>query len=300
VRRHELILQIPSVTVAKETAEKLIEELHALAEQRATTEFAGRLRAAYRADPAEALKIDPQAAGEQNFVERNMANLALRQFVPASAYEKYTFLSESKNVQVEGDDLRLEDLPKDLDMFIARADGPAGRWVNVQMKARFVDFNDARNRAVRQIVIQGDDPDWVAGVHARLKSLVEPERNAVRDWVYRHILFVFWATVLLVATMEYRLVQRILPTTSLEKPLGTLGTMLVVGVLLGTTVMMAELFLKGYGYFFPYFEVDGNLSRSRFGLRTVVVAGLTAFYVAAFTTAAYWIVGPKLARLFGH
>jgi hypothetical protein len=127
VKRHELILQIPSVTVTRETAGRLIAELHALAEQRSKTEFVDRLRAAYRADPVEALRIDPEADGEQSFVDRNIANLALRQFVPASAYEKYTFLSKSKNVQVEGDTLEVEDLPKNLDMFIARADGPSER-----------------------------------------------------------------------------------------------------------------------------------------------------------------------------
>jgi hypothetical protein len=153
---------------------------------------------------------------------------------------------------------------------------------------------------MRQAIIQGDDADWVASVYARLKDLVEPERNAVRDWVYRNILLVFWSSVVLVAMAEYKLGQRILPATSLVQPLGTLGTMLVVGVLLGTVVLLAELLLKGYSYFFPYFEVEGNLSRSRSGLRVPVVAGLTAIYVAAFTSAVYWVVGPQIAHLFGH
>ena len=76
--------------------------------------------------------------------------------------------------------------------------------------------------------------------------------------------------------------------------------MLVVGVLLGTVALVAELFLKAYGYFFPYFEIEGDLSRSRCGFRVPVVAGVTALYVAAFTTMIYWVVGPQIGHLFGH
>jgi hypothetical protein len=243
--------------------------------------------------------MDPVARTEDEFVQRNRNNQEFWKMANIPTYQNYVFLAKSGNVSFDDSGFSIADLPKDIFFLKMRADG-SGRFIEVQMKTDFRDFNDVRNWQTRQLIVQGEDRNWVTGVYERLKQLVDSEQLKTRGLIYRNILKVFWVTILLVLFAEYRAVRWLSTGFSLTRPLSGTGALVMFGVLLGTLVVVAELGIAMLTYWFPYFEIEGNVSRGRTESRKLVASIASTVYTGAIVNALVLIFGPALANLIGQ
>jgi hypothetical protein len=71
------------------------------------------------------------------------------------------------------------------------------------------------------------------------------------------------------------------------------------GVLLGTLIVVAELGIAMLKYWFPYFEIEGNISRGRMASRKVVASIASTIYSGAIINALVLIFGPAFASWIG-
>ncbi len=256
MKREERVLRIPAFAISKETADVFLSELTKLAKERWTSEFEQRLRTAYKSDRAtEKPQLDPAAQSEDEFVRRNFDNQDFWKAANIPTYQNYIFLAKSGNVIFDDADFEIPDLPKDIFYVKARADGINNRFIEVHLKTDFKNFNEARDLNNRQLLVQGDDRNWVTGVYDRLKHLIDAERLQTRGFIYRHITKVYWLTVLLVLFGEYRAAKWFNHNFSLSQPLSGTGALVMFGILLGTLVVVAELGFAMLTYWFPYFEI---------------------------------------------
>lgn len=292
----ERTLRIPSLTISLETADKFIAELHSLAEEKMLPQVEQRLRNAFRADRAEALRLDPGAADENMFVTRNLNNPTIRAAMNLESAEKYIFLSPNSNVQFDDPDFETGNLPKDVFIVICRAEG-INRFIEIKLKSKFKDFNDLYDWQTNQILIQGVNAEWVHATYQRFEHLVEGEKGKIRSFVYRTARPLFWLSMVLVCFAEYTLTKLMNPTFNLQAPLSGTGALLMFGVLLATLLIGAESFIRLYTYWFPYFEIEKNLSRTRTESRTLVKAFLIAAYTFAVLNAAKLLLASAFTRL---
>lgn len=300
MKREERVLKIPPLAISLATADKFLAEINSLALEQRDAEFEKRLRNAYRSDRAGTPVLDPAAISEADFVKRNLNNQEFRAMAELPAYQKHIFLAKSGNVIFDSSDFTLEELPKDIYFCKSRADGINGRFIELQLKTDFQDFNDARNWQANQLIVQGEDRNWVNGVYERFRLLIESERLGTRKLVYGNILILFWSSLVLLLFGEYRIAKWLYPTFNLKEPLSGTGALVMFGVLLGSIVMFANLFLPLCTYWFPYFEVEGNISRGRFASRKVVIGVASAIYTAAIINLLALVFGPALVGRFGH
>ncbi len=300
MKREERVLKIPALMISTETADALLDELSKLAANRRKAEFEQRLRSAYKADRAGTPKMDPAAQSEDEFVQRNFANQDFWNAANIPTYQNYIFLAKSGNVSFDDSGFTLADLPKDIFFLKARADGLNGRFIEVQLKTDFQNFNDVRDWKTRQLLVQGEDRNWVTGVYERLKLLVDSERLQTRGFIYGNILKVFWLTILLVLFGEYRAVRWLSHNFSLTQPLSGTGALVMFGVLLGTVILVGELGIAMLTYWFPYFEVEGNISRGRTASRKIVASIASTIYTGAILNALILIFGPAFATWIGQ
>jgi hypothetical protein len=289
------VLKVRPVEITVDVEDAVVEELHRLAEERANSELQEKLRLLYRNNRAEAMRIDAQAQNEDDFAGRNVGNQQLRTRMPI--YERYTFLAPSANVQFEGPDFAVGDLPKDLDVVIARAEGINGRFIEVRVQTKFKDFNELRNEQLNQILVHGDSADWVNATCARLQALVEPQYLKTRGLIYRNSLVFFWSSVLLLLSAEYSIAKWLYPSFSVKTPLSGTGAIVMFGVLMGSIIVSAEVSIKLFTYWFPYFELEGNLSRARTASRRVVETIVAALYTVAIVNVLYLVFRPLWQRL---
>jgi hypothetical protein len=244
--------------------------------------------------------MDPAARTEDEFVQRNLGNQEFWDMANIPTYQNYVFLAKSGNVIFDNADFLVGDLPKDVFFFKARADGLNGRFIEIHLTTDFKDFNQIRNSSTRQLLVQGDDRNWVTGVYERFRLLVDSERLQARGLIYANILKVYWLTVFLVLFSEYRGVKLLTNNFSLSKPLSGTGALLMFGILLGTLVVVAEVGIAMLTYWFPYFEIEGNISRGRTASRTVVAGIASTIYTGAIVNALILIFGPAFANWIGH
>jgi hypothetical protein len=295
MKREERVLKIPPLAVSITTAEALLEELSRLAVERRTAEFEQRLRTGYKSDRASGTPtLDPAAATEDEFVRRNLANAQFWKMANLPSYQNYTFLAKSGNVIFDDADFKMADLPRDVYFLKARADGMNGRFIEVQLRTDFSNFNDVRDWKTRQLMVQGDDRNWVIGVYDKLRLLVDAERLRTREFIYGNILKVFWLSALLVFFAEYRAVRWLRPGFGLTQPLSGTGALLMFGILLGTLIIAAESGIAALTYWFPYFELEGNISRGRAEARKIVGGVASTVYTAAIVNALALVFGPHL------
>jgi hypothetical protein len=300
MKREERVLKIPALAISTETADALLCELSKLAAERRNTEFEQRLRAAYKTDRAGTPNMDPDAQSEDEFVRRNLANQDFWRMANLPTYQNYVFLAKSGNVSFDETGFTGADLPKDIFFLKARADGLNGRFIEVQLKTDFKDFNEVRDWKTRQLLVQGEDRNWVTGVYERLKLLVDSERLQTRSFIYGNILKVFWLTILLVLFAEYRAIRWLSHSFSLTQPLSGTGALVMFGVLLGTVISVAELGIAMLTYWFPYFEVEGNISRGRTASRKLAASIASTIYTGAIINALVLIFGPAFASWIGQ
>jgi hypothetical protein len=278
VNRYEKTIRVPSVTITKRLAQIIEDELHTLAETRVDHELAEFLRASYTAQPQLAQGAIPQIGNVEAFVQANIQNPAYRQTVRSRAAENYTFLAGSGNIKIVGNEFEFEQIPLDTNGVIARADGPQGEFISIAIKAQFRNYNDLIDPANNLIVIQGPAQNWVDGVYERLRNAIEAERNPVRNVVYRASVLWTWVTFGLLIFLEYLLTKKVVSNFNLQVPLTGLSSLLVFGVLFANVILVANLFIRVAGYFYPYFEFTDNLSRPRtFWRRLFIVTVLAAY-----------------------
>ncbi|HXM22868.1 MAG TPA: hypothetical protein VN948_16535 [Terriglobales bacterium] len=298
MKREERVLKIPPLAISVGTADALLEELSTLA--RRNSEFEQRLRAAYKADRAGTPQLDPEARSEDEFVRRNLANPDLWAMANIPTYQNYIFLTKSGNVSFDGADFTVADLPKDIFFLKARADGLNGRFIELQLKTDFSNFNDVRDWKTRQLLVQGEDRNWVTGVYERLKLLVDSECLHTRNFIYGNVLKVFWFSILLVLFAEYRTAKWFSSNFSLTQPLSGTGALAMFGILLATLIVVAELGIAMLTHWFPYFEIEGNISRSRTASRKIIVGIATTIYTGAIVNALALALGPAFAGWIGQ
>src|SRR5215471_14711544 len=170
-------MRVPAFAANKETSDLFLCELSKLAKERRDSEFEQRLRAAYKNDRASGNpQLDPAAQSEDEFVQRNLANQDFWKAANIPTYQNYIFLAKTGNVIFDDADFQIADLPKDIFYLKARADGINGRFIEVHLKTDFKNFNEARDPHNRQMLVQGDDRNWVTGVYDKLKLLIDSER----------------------------------------------------------------------------------------------------------------------------
>lgn len=302
MKREERVLKIPAFAISKETGDVFLSELSRLAKERRDSEFEQRLRTAYKSDRASGKppELDPAAQSEDEFVRRNLQNQEFWKAANIPTYQSYIFLAKSGNVIFDDADFKIMELPKDIFYLKARAEGINGRFIEVHLKTDFKNFNEARDLNNRQLLVQGDDRNWVTGVYDKLKLLIESERLQTRGFIYSNILKVYWLTVILVLFAEYRGAKWINHRFSLSQPLSGTGALVMFGILLGTLVVVAELGFAMLTYWFPYFELEGNISRGRAASRKVVAGIASAIYTGAIVNVIVLILGPTVAAWIGH
>jgi hypothetical protein len=301
VKREERVLKIPAFMISSETADVFLRELSALANDRRNAEFEQRLRTAYKSDRASGTpQMDLLAQSEDEFVQRNLMNQEFWRIANISTYQNYIFLAKSGNIIFDDAGFVVADLPKDIFYLKARADGINSRFIEMHLKTDFKNFHEARDQNSRQLLVQGEDRNWVTGVYERLKLLVESERFQTRGFVYTNIAKIFWLTVLLVLFVEYRAAKWLTHSFSLTQPLSGTEALIMFGILLGTLVVVAELGFAMLTYWFPYFEIEGNISRRRLASRKIVVSVISTIYTGAILNALVLIFGPTFANWIGH
>lgn len=286
---------MPSVTISLETADKIIAELHALAEEKLLPQVEQRLRNAFKGSPAEALRTDPGATDENTFVTRNLNNQTIRAAMNLESSEKYVFLSPNSNVQFDDPNFDAKNLPKDIFFVICRADG-INRFIEIKLKSQFNDFNDLNNWQSNQILIQGNDAEWVNATHQKFEHWIQAEKGKIRTFVYRNSRPLFWISMVLVCFAEYTIAKFINPTFNLQSPLSGTGALLMFGVLLGTLLIGANGVIRLYTYWFPFFEIEKNLSRARTESRTLVKTFLVAVYTFAILNAGKLVLAAAFTR----
>jgi len=301
MKREERVLIIPAFAISMSTADAFVGELTRLAREKRNSEFEQRLRTGYKSDRASGHpQMDPTAQSEDEFVQRNLNNQDFWRMANIPTYQSYIFLAKSGNVIFDDSDFSIADLPKDIFFLKARADGINEPFIEVHLKADFKDFGEARNPSSRQLLVQGEDRNWVTGVYERLKLLVDSERLQTRDLIYGNVTKLFWLTAVLVIFAEYRAAKWITHSFSLTQPLSGTGALVMFGVLLATLVVVAELGFATLRYWFPYFEIEGNISRGRLASRRVVVSIASTIYTGAIVNALILILGPTFAIWIGR
>jgi hypothetical protein len=300
MKREERVLKIPPLDISVDSSDALLEELNNLATARRTSEFEQRLRAAYKTDRAGAPTLDPEARSEDEFVRRNLANPDLWAMANIPTYQNYLFLAKSGNVSFDSADFTVADLPKDIFFVKARADGLNGRFIEVQLKTDFANFNEIRDWKTRQLLVQGEDRNWVTGVYERLRLLIDSESLHTRNFIYGNALKVFWFSILLVLFAEYRAAKWFSSSFSLTQPLSGTGALAMFGTLLATLIVVAELGIAMLTYWFPYFEIEGNISRSRTASRKIIVGIASTIYTGAIVNALALAFGPAFGGWIGQ
>lgn len=301
MKREERVLRIPPFAIGKETADAFLTELSKLAQEKRNSEFEERLRTAYRGNRAsENSQLDPAAPSEDEFVRRNFQNQDFWKAANIPTYQKYIFLAKSGNVIFDDAGFEIGDLPKDVFYLHARADGINGRFIEVHLKTDFKNFNEARDLNNKQLLVQGDDRNWVTGVYEKLKLLIDGELLQTRGVIYNNVTKLYWLTVVLLLFAEYRGARWLNPNFSLAQPLSGTGALLMFAVLLATLVVVAELGFAMLTYWFPYFEIEGNVSRGRIGSRKIVAGIASGIYTGAIVNVVILILGPTLAHWIGH
>jgi hypothetical protein len=301
VKREERVLRVPAFAISTETGSTFLGELAGLANEKRNAEFEQRLRTAYKNDRASGNpQIDPEAQSEDDFVQRNITNQDFWKMANIPTYQNYIFLAKSGNVIFDDADFAVADLPKDIFYLKARADGINGRFIEVHLKTDYKNFNEARDLNSRQLLVQGEDRNWVTGVYERLKLLVDAERLQTRGLIYSNVTKIYWLTVILVLFAEYRAAKWLTHSFSLTQPLSGTGALVMFGILLGTLVVIAELGFAMLTYWFPYFEIEGNISRGRLASRKVVIGVASTIYTAAIVNLLALVLGPAFVGRIGH
>ena len=176
--------------------------------------------------------------------------------------QKYIFLSKVENIVIEEGEFFKEQLPPDVHLFYFKIEGQ-NSFVEVKSRAKFRNFNEINDENLNQVIIQGPNPVAVRGLHSKVAMLLKPQRFPLRSVFYNYPLICFWASLILLWFGEYRITRLFIPTLSLHTPLSALGAIAIGAVGVGSTIGYANVLIPFFRYWFPYFEIEGNLSQHR-------------------------------------
>lgn len=276
----------------------VVAEVKRLASEKATEELRGFLAESYAAfqqqrmttihggsDPISSL-LQPAETREE-FVEKNLKNDKLMQLYMSIYGDKWIFASRHGSMEVVGTSFDSLHLPKDLDAVQVNVNGPAGKAILINALGKFDPTKETA--PFNQVLVQGNDDQWVTATHGKLSNSLMPHRKLGRTLVYRFFLVFALLTFLALCAIEFRLYKAFRPDFTLATPLT--GLNLLVGfLLLAINMRIADRgFLAGLQYTFPYFELEANLSQPRIDMRRWVMLTLVTVYGVAIATVLGWL-----------
>jgi hypothetical protein len=282
--KFERIINIPAVLITRRAAEEIVELTHLLAERRITADLSARLRVLYSKSP-NSLNIFSQASigktwqTEEEFVAQNIENEAYRDLLRPAYGDRYTFISPNGNVQFVYNDFTYDDMPPDNEVILIEAAGPSGEVLGLNAKAR-PQFLELKDPNWNRILVQGPDRAWVNDTYSRLKAIIESSKEPFRHVAYHYMPLFVWATFFAIVILEYKLF-RLLSGFDWSTPLNGLQLLFAFIVLALTLMGSSHLFQRILHFVYPYFELEGNLSRRRIVWRKPVMAAIGALYAAA-------------------
>ena len=183
-------------------------------------------------------------------------------FVGPVTKQKYIFLSRSESVVVEEDTYQKESIPPNVDVIYIKIES-LNSFVEVKNRSKFRNFGEVTDAALNSITIQGPNPVSVRGLKEKVRQTVERERFLSRTFFYRFPLFWFWSTLILLWLAEYRALKLLRPNVNLSTPLSGLGLIALLATAVGTILLYANGIVVAFSYWFPYFEIEDNLSSHR-------------------------------------
>ena len=271
--------------VSPKAAEQIDSLLDGLAEQRVTAMAQDQMRQMSQLPPGGVEVLTPGVPTREQLARQLFDNPEYRTTLRRVHGAKYTYISRHGSVEFLGENYAVEDMPMDIDLVLAEARGLGERYIAIHLKARTLPL-EINNPTVNRILIQSSPGDraWVNDLYSRLSTLVGCEKNAARDLVYRYMPFFTWAAFFSLIVVEYRLTSHF-TAFSWRTSLDGLQLLSVFCALALNLVIAFQVFYRVLQYAFPYFEFEGNLSKSRIGLRALVILGLSALYGSAVVSA---------------
>lgn len=200
-------------------------------------------------------------------------------FIGQITAQKYIFLSKTENIVIEEMPIFQQQLPRDVHLMYFKLES-ADRFIEVKNRSRFRGFGESSDRSLNEVVIQAPNPVLVRGLHTRIASILEPQRFVLRTLVYRYPLVWYWLTLVLLWFGEYRVLRVLRPAVGLNDPLSALGAILILAIGLGTALVYANFIVPFFAYWFPYFEIEGNLSRHRLSFQKAAGAIMLSLFAA--------------------
>jgi hypothetical protein len=200
-------------------------------------------------------------------------------FIGEVTKQKYIFLSKVESIVIEEGELFKEQLPPDVYSFYFRIEG-RNSFVEVKSRAKFKHFGEVNDESLNQVIIQGPDPVAVRGLHSKVAMLLRPQRFPLRSIFYSFPILFFWSTLILLWFGEYRIAKLAYPGMSLNSPLSAVGAITIGAVGLGSVFAYGNLLMPFFRYWFPYFEIEGNLSQHRLSFQKLVGGVGTAIVTA--------------------
>jgi len=193
--------------------------------------------------------------------------------------QKYIFLSKVESIVIEEGELYKGQLPPDIHAFYFKIEGHDS-FVEVKSRANFKHFGEVNDQSLNQVIIQGLNPVAVRGLHSKVAMLLRPQRFTLRSVFYSFPVLFFWTTLILLWFGEYRVAKMFSPNISLHAPLSALGAMIIGAVGLGSVFAYANILMPFFRYWFPYFEIEGNLSQHRLAFQKLMGGVGTALVTA--------------------
>ncbi len=179
-------------------------------------------------------------------------------FVGGVTTQKYVFLAKTESIVIEEASYEKNSLPPNIDVVYIKIEGQHA-FVEIKIRSRFKNLGEIRDRSLNSITIQGPNPVAVRGLRYKVDLVLKPHRFLIRTIFYRAPLTWFWSTLILLWFAEYRLGQFMHASSTLSG----LGAILLLSVALGTALVYANCVLAMFNYWFPYFEIENNLSSHR-------------------------------------
>ncbi len=284
--KYERIIKVPAVVISRLTAEQIAELMHELAERRVTVELETRLRETHRQSRGSlavfSTFLPPSSQGNEDDSVRQYVNAEpYRDLLRPTYGDRYTFLSPNGSVQFLYDDFDYEDIPRDVSGLIAEAAGPQGEVLTLNAKA-YTQVLDLVDPNVNRVLIQGQDRAWVNDVYERLRAAMDASKEPARHLVYHWMLLFVWLTFLVAILLEYKII-RLASGFRWNIPLNGLQLLFAFGLMAIALIGSSQGFVRLLPFLFPYFELEGNLSRRRKTWRKPVVVAVVALYGAAVT-----------------
>lgn len=199
-------------------------------------------------------------------------------FVGQVQKSKYIFLSKTESIVVEQEAVSSDQLPPDVTGLYMKIEG-SNAFVEVKNRCRFKNLAEVGDRDLNSVVIQASNPVAVRALEARVRQLIEPQRFMMRTIFYSFPLVWFWISLVLIWFGEYRIARLLNPHLLLSGPLSALGAIAIFAVALGTTLVYANILAPVFSYWFPYFEIEDNLSTHR--IRGQLIVGAICTSLAA-------------------